>query len=219
MADLPDIVPLFPLPNLVLFPGTTVPLHIFEPRYREMITDAAASHGIIGMVMLRGVWEREYYAEPRNYSQTDIFGVGCAGRVTALERLPDGRFNLHLRGLREFRIRREIRERAYRQAEVDWCASPELQMSPHEMAALHDLLTRSLGANAEQAWSALVEGQGLRDADLVNFLCFHLDIAPIEKQTLLEALEARTSCLLDVLTFKSEERKFGPGGSGNSTVN
>ncbi len=57
MAALPTIIPIFPLPNLVLFPGLSVPLHIFEPRYREMIADVADAHGIIGMALLKGDWE------------------------------------------------------------------------------------------------------------------------------------------------------------------
>src|ERR1700732_3420710 len=88
VAELPRIIPLFPLPNLVLFPGVAVPLHIFEPRYREMIADVSASHGIIGMMLLKGDWERDYYAYP------DIFEVGCAGRISLLTPLPDGRYNL-----------------------------------------------------------------------------------------------------------------------------
>ena len=77
MAELPDIIPLFPLPNFVLFPGLNVPLHIFEPRYREMVADVAQTHGIIGMMMLKGDWERDYYAYP------DIYPVGCAGKIAA----------------------------------------------------------------------------------------------------------------------------------------
>ena len=93
MADRPLIIPLFPLPNFVLFPGVRVPLHIFEPRYRQMVSDVAANHGIIGMMMLKGPWERDYYGFP------DLFGVGCAGHIEELIRLPDGRFNLILEGI------------------------------------------------------------------------------------------------------------------------
>ena len=88
MAALPTIIPIFPLPNLVLFPGLSVPLHIFEPRYREMIADVADSHGIIGMTLLKGDWEADYHAFP------DIFEVGCAGKIGGLVKLADGRYNL-----------------------------------------------------------------------------------------------------------------------------
>jgi Lon protease-like protein len=216
MAESPDIIPIFPLPNFVLFPGVTVPLHIFEPRYREMVADVSQTHGTIGMIMLKGDWERDYYAYP------DIFDIGCAGRISAIERLPDGRYNLQLEGVGEFRVVREVRSSSYRQAEVQWCASGRrlLGMEPSEMNSLRDLLIAFLGENAESAWRGLVEQQGLRDADLINFLCFHLDVTPLEKQTLLEALEDRIACLFDVLTFKIEELKLGPtGGQRGGSLN
>jgi uncharacterized protein len=215
MAERPNIIPIFPLPNFVLFPGVTVPLHIFEPRYREMVSDVSRTHGIIGMMMLKGDWEREYHDYP------DIFTVGCAGRIASLEQLPDGRYNLQLAGTSEFRIGREVRTRSYRQAEIEWCPSDRslMELELPEMRSLHELLVGFLGQNAEAAWRTLVDEQGLRDADLINFLCFHLDVSPLEKQTLLEALENRIACLFDVLTFKIEERKLGPTGSRGGSLN
>jgi Lon protease-like protein len=208
VAELPDIIPVFPLPNFVLFPGVQVPLHIFEPRYREMVADVATGHRTIGMMMLKGDYERDYHAFP------DLYEIGCAGRITDLTKLDDGRFNLVLEGLAEFRVVREIRERLYRQAQVQWCAAaPEkLALDDAAMSALRDLLITYLGEPAREVWHSLVEQRGLRDAELINFICFHLDVAPIEKQTLLEAGGARTGCLIDVITFKLEERKLGPGG-------
>jgi Lon protease-like protein len=213
VADLPEIIPIFPLPNFVLFPGLKVPLHIFEPRYREMVAEVAEQHGIIGMMMLKGDWERDYHAYP------DIYDIGCAGRISTLTRLPDGRFNLMLHGFSEFRVVREIRERSFRLAQVEWCPSaPEkLELDGVAMQSLRDLLGSFLGNAARDVWKSLVEQQGLRGADLVNFICFHLDVPPIEKQTLLEAGESRTGCLLDVLTFRLEERKLGPGGAAGGS--
>jgi uncharacterized protein len=207
-TDLPHIIPLFPLPNLVLFPGVKVPLHIFEPRYREMVGDVTQDDGIVGMMTLKGDWEREYYAYP------DIFEVGCAGRIISLSRLADGRFNLILEGRSEFKVAREIRDRSYRRAEVDWCpVEPRfLEIDPPEMARLHELLSLYLGTTATQVWDAVVKQSGLKGAELLNYLCFHLDLSPIEKQTLLEALDERLSVFFDVLTFRLEERKLGPRG-------
>ena len=74
------------------------------------------------------------------------------------------------------------------------------------------VLFNYLGEPAQEAWRTIVEQRGLRGAELINFLCFHLDITPLEKQTLLEALADRVDCLLDVLTFKLEERKHGHRG-------
>jgi Lon protease-like protein len=207
VADLPEIIPIFPLPNFVLFPGLSVPLHIFEPRYREMVADASQNHGIVGMTMLKGDWERDYYANP------DIYEVGCAGRISSLARLPDGRFNLMLDGFSEFRLTHEIRERSYRLGRVEWTPSrPErLELDPAAVETLRDLLVRFLGEVGGSVWQNVIEDRGLRGANLINFLCFHIDIPGIEKQTLLEAGEARANTLIDVLTFKLEERKLGPG--------
>jgi len=216
VAALPTIIPIFPLPNLVLFPGLSVPLHIFEPRYREMIADVAHSHAMIGMALLKGDRQRDYHAFP------DIFEVGCAGKIGGLIKLDDGRYNLVLEGIGEFRMVREIRDRSYRQAEVNWCpVGPEaLDCDAETMDALREMLFNYLGEAAHEAWRAIVEQRGLRGAALINFLCFHLDVTPLEKQTMLEALTDRVDCLLDVLTFKLEERKRGPAGTsgGPDTV-
>ncbi len=212
MEALPTTIPIFPLPNLVLFPGLSVPLHIFEPRYREMIADVAHSHAMIGMALLKGDWQADYHAFP------DIFEVGCAGKIGGLVRLADGRYNLVLEGVGEFRIVREIRDRSYRQAGVNWCPVPPgaLDCDVETMGALREILFSYLGEAAQEAWRTIVEQRGLRGAELINFLCFHLDITAIEKQTLLEAGNGRVDCLFDVLTFKLEERKLGSGAGGGS---
>jgi Lon protease-like protein len=88
---LPSIIPLFPLPNVVLFPNVVLPLHIFEARYREMTADALKGDRIIGMVLLRPGWEGSYEGRP------PIYDVGCAGVITHAEKLEDGRYNLVLR--------------------------------------------------------------------------------------------------------------------------
>jgi Lon protease-like protein len=212
VADLPQIIPIFPLPNFVLFPKVNVPLHIFEPRYREMVADVSQSHNIIGMVMLKGDWERDYYANP------DVYDFGCAGKIAGMTRLPDGRFNLVLHGLREFRVVRELRRLSYREAEVEWCQESLADPDAAAMNGLRELLNGFLGEMAAQVWKSLVDEQGLSGVELINFLCFHLDVSPLEKQTLLEARDTRLSCLLDVLTFKLEERKLGPSGPGRSGI-
>src|ERR1700752_3118620 len=89
---------LFPLPNLVLFPSLLQALHIFEPRYRQMTADALAGDRLIAMVLLRPGWEADYDGRP------PVHEVACLGRIAAEQRLPDGRFNLQLRGLSRARI-------------------------------------------------------------------------------------------------------------------
>jgi Lon protease-like protein len=214
VEHLPNKIALFPLPSFVFFPDVSAPLHIFEPRYRDMIADVSVGDGIIGITMLRGDWERDYYGSP------DLYEIGCAGRISTLARLPDGRYNLMLDGLSEFRVLRENREHAYRTAEVEWLPTPpeSLELSAEQTDHLRDLLIRCVGGTAGDLWRSLVDERGLRGAALINFLCFHLDVFPIEKQTLLEARSGRGNCLIDVLTFEAEERKLGPGqnrrGSG-----
>src|SRR5437762_3391180 len=108
-----DLLPLFPLPNVVLFPNVFLPLHNFEPRSREMVADAVASDRMIGMVLLRPGWERVYEGRPA------VYPIGCSGVLTHVERLGDGRYNAVLRGLDRFRIIEEDHERSYRRAVVE----------------------------------------------------------------------------------------------------
>lgn len=214
MADYPRVIPIFPLPNFVFFPDVTAPLHIFEPRYRQMVEDASRGDGIIGMTMLKGDWEHDYYGYP------DIFETGCAGRITALSQLPDGKFNLLLHGFSIFRTVREARDRAYRTAEVEWLPGNLEGLDPASIETLRSLLFSFVGSSAEGLWRTLVEERKLSGVALINFICFHIDVSPLEKQTLLEAGASRVSCLADVLTFKLEERRLGldPGGKGRNQV-
>src|SRR5262245_19296625 len=120
---LPPTLPLFPLPNVVLFPNVFLPLHIFEPRYREMVADALNGDRIIGMVLLRPGWESDYEGRPQ------VYPVGCAGVITNHERLSDGRYNIVLKGIEKFRILGEDGSRHYRIAAVDGIAE---QQPEHE---------------------------------------------------------------------------------------
>ena len=95
---LPSTIPIFPLPNVVLFPNVFLPLHIFEQRYRQMVTDALSGERMIGMVLLQPGHEADYEGAP------PVYDIGCAGLITHVERLNDGRFNIVLRGLERFRI-------------------------------------------------------------------------------------------------------------------
>src|SRR5262249_41945407 len=112
---LPPTIPIFPLPTVVLFPHVFLPLHIFEPRYRQMVADALSGDRLIGMTLLRPGFETDYEGRP------PIYTIGCAGLITHFERLEDGRFNLILRGLDKFKVHGEedvIGNRMYRRALV-----------------------------------------------------------------------------------------------------
>jgi Lon protease-like protein len=108
-------IPLFPLPNVVLFPGETVALHVFEPRYRQMVEDAASGERLVGMALLRPGWEKAYYGNPA------IFGVAGIGRITQIEKLVSDRYNIQLEGMLRGRIVEEETSgsKAYRIARVD----------------------------------------------------------------------------------------------------
>src|SRR4029078_2999324 len=111
--ELPRFIPIFPLPNVVLFPEVPLPLHIFEPRYCAMVRDALAGPELMGMVWLRGNWQREYHGAPETYRS------GCVGRIVETTPLPDGKFNIVLAGVRGFTIASERPGRAYRQRDGD----------------------------------------------------------------------------------------------------
>jgi uncharacterized protein len=195
---LPPTLPVFPLPNVVLFPNVFLPLHIFEPRYREMVADALAGDRIIGMVLLRPGWESDYEGRPAVYS------IGCAGLITFSEQHSDGRYNIVLRGLEKFRITGEDDSRSYRIAEVEPLAE---EITPEDRD-----IVRSERRRLEALLVPQPEGRGvdskvppsMSDEDLVNTLAQYLDLEPVEKQALLEreGLVARCRSLIDLLEMK-----------------
>ena len=106
-------IPVFPLPATVFYPGTLLPLHIFEPRYRAMTADALEGKRILGMVLLKSNWEEGYFGKPQ------IFHTGCVGNIEKEIKHPDGKYNFTLMGLRRFRIIREEEGKLYRQAKIE----------------------------------------------------------------------------------------------------
>jgi Lon protease-like protein len=113
VSRLPEVVPLFPLPNVVLFPKAVLPLHIFEERYKQMTADVLRSHRQVAMSLLRPGWEKNYYG------RATIEPVVCVGEILSHERLPDGRYNFLLQGHTRARVVREVGEGPYRQAELE----------------------------------------------------------------------------------------------------
>jgi len=202
---LPSRVPLFPLPNVVLFPGVPLPLHVFEARYREMVRDAQVGESLIGMVLLKGEWRKDYYGRPQ------IFEVGCAGRLVSVETLPDGRSNILLHGAREFAIVREVGDRSYREAEVAWRPTVAgATVGADQRRRVGALIERFLAHGAESPARKLLHDPSLSDELLTNFFCYALELSPLEKQGLLEApsLLARAQQLCDVLEFRLEELRL-----------
>jgi uncharacterized protein len=206
---LPPIIPIFPLPNVVLFPNVFLPLHIFEPRYRNMVSDALEGDRIIGMVLLRAGWEGDYEGHPA------VYPVGCAGLITHVERHADGRYNIVLRGLQKFRLLGEDRSRAYRLAQIET-----------DMETITGDDRDHLRRERRRLEALLVpqpEGRGvdpkvppsMADEDLVNTLAQYLDFEAVEKQALLErdGLLSRCRSLIELLEMKVivSRRTWGEG--------
>lgn len=211
MTDLPTTIPVFPLPNVVLFPRVVLPLHIFEPRYREMVRDAAGKRPpLIGMALLRGNWQEQYEGTP------EIFAIGCVGEMMRVVPLPDGRFNIVLQGIREYRIKEEILTKSYRQAVVEW-QPPSREPLPTEQRKELDHLLEAYLPNNQTLQKFLAE-RTVEDEFFVNFFAFHLDLLPIEKQSLLEAQTTpeRATRLRDILDFKLTEARWLGKESGKS---
>ena len=210
LGDFGGTVRLFPLPNLVMFPHIAQPLHIFEPRYRQMMADALDDDRLLAMALLRPDWEEEYHKQPA------IYPVVCVGRIDQEERLSDGRYNLMLQGLSRARIVEEVStDKQYRIARVELCQ--DVPAPPGREKSLRE----SLGAVVRPFFSA--NAQGLRQLERLlaselplGALCDLFSYAmPVElevKQRLLETLEVeeRVRLLLAGLDGKAQQ----PQGDG-----
>lgn len=174
------LLPLFPLPNVVFFPSTRMPLHVFEPRYRKMVGDVLGGEERIGIVLLQPGWETNYYGAP------PVHGVGTIGTIEQAVTLDDGRYNILVRGDARFRIIEEIRESPYRVARV--IIDPEKDCEPDEAAiqrhCLVDLSQRYLEFLPEQGQIPELHTAPL-DA-ITNALVMSLNLDTEEKQELLE---------------------------------
>ena len=194
-----DLLPLFPLPNVVLFPNVFLPLQIFEPRFREMVADALEGDRLIGMVLLRPGWEGEYEGRP------PVYPIGCSGLITHADRLADGRFNIVLRGVERFRIVAEDHTRSYRRAAVEPLLESGLTEGDrdsirNQRAKLEALLSPAIGTSESDPRTTAA----MSDEDLVNALAQYLALEPLEKQALLEqqGLRSRAESLVELLEMK-----------------
>ena len=189
-------VPIFPLSGALLFPRSQLPLHIFEPRYREMTRDAIDGGGQIAMV------------QPHRYdddNKAPLYGVGCVGEIVGVEEMDDGRFNIVLLGSNRFRLIREIEnDTLYRCAEVDISAfnDSEPDALPMIQRAEVEREARKLGDALGLAvdWAAVAR---LDDEMLVNAIA---QVAPFDvgaKQALLEelSLDGRADLLVQLMQF------------------
>lgn len=183
---------IFPLPGAVLYPGLQLPLHIFEPRYRALVSDALARDRRIAMIQPQG---REDGAP--------LFRIGCVGKIGQFEALDDGRFNIVLEGEARFRILRELdAATAFRQVEAELLAEPEGEvLSAVERAGFEREARRFASAQGYRVdWESVAR---LDDVSLINGVS---QIAPFDaaaKQALLEAegITARCELLVQLMQF------------------
>ena len=187
---------IFPLPGALLFPGMHLPLHIFEPRYRAMISDAMARDRRIGMVQPRPTAVAKGEAPP-------LFDLGCVGRIAEVEAMDDGRYNVILEGVALFRILRELDvTTAFRQVEAELLPVAEDETLSLGMRASLEMESRSFAETQGYTvdWDSVAR---LDDEALVNGIA---QIAPFDsaaKQALLEAegIEARAELIVQLMQF------------------
>jgi Lon protease-like protein len=210
---------LFPLPNLVLFPQGMQPLHIFEPRYRQMTADALAGDRLIALVLPKPGWEADYAGNPPLHS------VACLGKIVADQKMEDGRYNILLRGLSRIQILHEIpHAKAYRKAKVELLAEVPVA-EPKAARGLRRKLARMVPRCFPKQHEVKDQFRQLLRSDLtLSALCdifaFALPLDVDVKQALLEELEVeqRLTRLLEYLKVApamAAERKFPPEFSVN----
>ncbi|WP_339108441.1 LON peptidase substrate-binding domain-containing protein [Thioclava sp. GXIMD4216] len=208
--DLPDAIPLFPLPGALLLPRGTLPLHIFEPRYLQMIEDCLKTPGrLIGMIL------------PRNHGEdeAELAPIGCAGRLTGFSETEDGRYLITLTGISRFRLM-GARDgfTPYIMGEVEWDEfSGDLHGPDHDRGLQREsffaLLSRFFEANGmDTDWDSLRDAE---DELLINSLSMLMPLSPEDKQALLEApnLTVRRETLLTLMDFSLRS-----GGEGEESL-
>ncbi len=185
-------ITIFPLPGAVLYPGLQLPLHIFEPRYRAMVSDALARDRLIGMIQPQ-----------RPEEGAPLFEIGCLGRIGDVEALEDGRFNIVLEGERRFRVVRELDVTTpFRQVEADLLDDEADEvLAPIERASFEREAKRFADAQGYSVdWEQVTR---LDDVSLINGVSQIAPFDPAAKQALLEApgLSARCELLVQLMQF------------------
>jgi Lon protease-like protein len=195
---LPVDLPLFPLPNVVLFPDVCLPLHIFEPRYRQMLADALRGDRLIGMALLKAGHEAEYDAQP------PVYHIGCAGLITHAEELADGRSNIVLHGIQRFRIVSENHELPYRRARIQALLDPLPADDRRMLGDARHRLEALVGPVIEGVGAEVHIPPTIPDHELVNALAQYLPLEAVEKQALLERDGVLDRCngLIELLEMK-----------------
>lgn len=208
--SLPEILPVFPLTGVMLLPGTVLPLHIFEPRYRALVEDALEIDKIFGMIQPFAPQNDNRGPQPGGASSApDLYKVGCAGYIEKWEKLPDGRFFIQLKGVNRFRFGEELEpQRGYRRVKAMYqeFSDATVEQDWHcDRAAILEALAIYGKAHGLQVKPD--QADKFSDLELVNLLGVSLPFHPAEKQALLEApkLQDRERMLANLL-------RLGAGG-------
>ena len=189
------LVPIFPLPNTVFFPGTKLPLHIFEPRYRQMLMDVHKGEGLLSVVLL----DRSRKLEPGEARNPPVCGVAGLGRLTRIERLPNGFFNIELFGLSRIRILEEISsDQPYRIARVKTIrdeASDAAEARGEEiLQRAFDAFNKVLRKYSQFPGEFLTRFRELPVGMLLDVLAHHVPCDIQKKQLFLEETEPLRRC-------------------------
>ena len=200
IEDLPKKIAVFPLSNFIIFPKTSVPLNIFEPRYVDMINDCMKSNKLIGMIQPKII-------KNKNLETPELYKIGCMGKIVNLQKTDDGRYLIELKGLIRFNIISEIMsKKKYRECEISFDKFYDDLSDKKENLKFSDLelIFKDLKNLFEKRgfvinWKAL-ENQSLNET--INALAMASPFTLEEKQVLLETenLDARKSKIADILT-------------------
>ncbi len=203
VEDLPDTLAIFPLPGALLLPRARMPLHIFEPRYLDMIRDALAGARLIGMIQ-----PRDAHAD---LTHPEVFDIGCAGMIKEYRENIDGRFLLTLVGVCRFRIKHELNALTrYRQIQPDWQAfaddfQPVTELIQGREGFLERLHHYFDAIGVKPDWRKIEASRG---EELVNFLSMGCPFTPAERQALLEAKDFSTRVQI-IVTLMDMARPVG----------
>ena len=205
---LPETLPVFPLTGVMQLPGTVLPLHIFEPRYRNLVEDALDGDKIFGMIQPFVPQNDNRGPQPGAAEVApDLYKVGCVGYIEKSEKLPDGRFFVQLKGVNRFRLTEEFAlQRGYRRVKALYQEFPDATLEK-DWHCERDSILEALASFGKAHGMQVRPDQAARfsDLELVNLLGVSLPFHPAEKQALLEAptLKDRESMLIDLLRLGS----------------
>ncbi len=198
------IVPLFPLPNVVLFPKTPLPLYIFEERYRTMVRETLAGNGELVIALLRTGFEPTYAGI------SAVHEIACLGKIETYEELEDGKYNVVVVGIHRVRIVREVQHSPYRMVEVEKIADTVYDEHASDVVQRHNHLGGLFAKFTELATGVKQRALELMPQmdfeSLVNMVAMTLNLSIEQKQALLEIDEAPLRCdtLIPVLQQQLE---------------